>query len=175
MTFVAAAIAILAVLLIFNLLITFAILRRLRTHEERLGTLGNRPAGDGLIGQRLPSFEAVSTRGESVSGAAIVGPDRLVAFFSAGCAPCLDQAAEFAGYPDPDRVAIVVMESASQEDQGRILAALRDSPTVIAEPAGNAVAEALGVGRFPQLVLLDQDGVIVAARHSLAMLTAGVR
>ncbi|MFE3445688.1 TlpA family protein disulfide reductase [Nocardia sp. NPDC059180] len=177
MEFVVAAVVILAVLALLNLLISCAVVRRLRDHEERLGAPGkSRSEGrDPLIGRRLPAFDALSTRGERVSGSAITGPDRLVAFFSAGCAPCRDQAAEFARHPDADRVAIVLMEPAAQTDQEAILAALGDSPIVVAEPTGSAVAEALGVHRFPQLVLLDEAGVIVASRHSLAALTAGAR
>ncbi|WP_191094362.1 thioredoxin domain-containing protein [Nocardia colli] len=163
MPYVVAAVVVLAVLVVLNLLLTFAVLRRLRIHEERLATPGaTRPSDrDQLIGRRLPQFEAT-------------GANRLVAFFSAGCAPCVEQAAEFARHPDPDRVAILVLGLAPEAERERLRTALGDAPTVIGDPTGDALAGELGVHSFPQLLLLDQSGTIVAARHSLAALAAGV-
>ncbi len=163
MPYVVAAVVVLTVLVILNLLITFAVLRRLRIHEERLAMPASGGAGDReqLIGRRLPRFGA--------SGAI-----RLVAFFSAGCAPCEEQAAEFARHPDAERVAILVPGSGADAERQRLLSALGDAPTVIEEPTGGALAEELGVRSFPQLLLLDKSGTIVAARHSLAALAAGV-
>lgn len=163
MAYVVAAVVVLAVLVVLNLLLTFAVLRRLRIHEERLATPGATRPGDRdeLIGRQLPQY-------------ASTGATRLVAFFSAGCAPCVEQAAEFAGHPDADRVAILVLGLAPEAERQRLRTALGDAPTVIGEPTGDALAGELGVHSFPQLLLLDQSGTVVAARHSLAALSAGV-
>ncbi|PXX71661.1 thiol-disulfide isomerase/thioredoxin [Nocardia tenerifensis] len=159
MAYVVAAVVVLAVLVVLDLLLTFAVLRRLRIHEARLSAPGT--VRDELIGRRLPRFGAS-------------GATRLVAFFSAGCAPCVEQAAEFARHADAERVAILVLGSASESERQRLLTALGDAPTVITEPDGDALAAELGVRSFPQLLLVDESGTIVAARHSLAALAAGV-
>jgi peroxiredoxin len=176
MAFIVAAIVVLAILLLLNLLITFAILRRLRNHEERLGA-GSAHTGErgALIGSRLPEFTATSTSGERVDSAEIVGPDRLVGFFSASCKACLEQATHFANHPDPGRVALVVMDSADDATQAAIVAALDGAPTVITDSVSGTVATALGVTGFPQLLVLDAGGTVVAARHSVPGLAASAR
>ncbi|WP_028927912.1 TlpA family protein disulfide reductase [Pseudonocardia acaciae] len=168
MLFLVAAVIVSTVLCLGNLLLTFAILRRLRDHEERLaggGPFGS-PGPDALIGRTMPAFTGTSTRGEAVSEAT----GRLVGFFSASCGPCRELAAEFARHPDEGRMAFVVLESASEPDRAAILDALGDSPTVLVDPTSQAVAEALGVRSFPTLVQVDEADTVVEARHSLAAL-----
>ena len=98
MPYVVAAIVVLAVLCLVQMMITFAVLRRLRSFEERLSA---RPAGgasgrDALVGRELPEFTATSTAGVSVSRSELVGRTRLVGVFSATCKPCHAQAVAFA-------------------------------------------------------------------------------
>ncbi len=177
MPFVVAAVVVLAVLVVGNLLITSAVLRRLRHYEEQLAAGGVPPSGrrEEVIGKELPEFDGTSTRGEPVSRSSIVGPDRLVAILSAGCSSCHEQAARFARHPDPDRVAIVVLEGGDAAQQEAILAAVRDCPTVIAEPASSFVTNAIDVRVFPLLLKVDEAGIVVEARTSLTALAASVR
>lgn len=168
MNFLLAAVTLLAVLCLGNLLLTFAVLRRLREHEQRLAGLGpaGPPAAEELVGRTMPRFTGTSTRGEPVSDTA----GRLVGFFSAACSSCHEQAAAFAGHPDAGRVAFVVLEPAPEADRAAILRALGDSPTVLVDPTSKAVAEQLGVRAFPLLMRTDRSDTVVAARHSLVTL-----
>jgi hypothetical protein len=177
MSFVVAAVVVLAVLCLGNLLVLFAVLRRLRGHEERLASADSSrmPRREELIGRRLPEFEGTSTSGEPVSQASLIGRTRLVGVFSATCKPCLEQASVFARHDDPNRVAVVVMGSAEQERRESILAALGDSPTVLTDPASSTVADRMGVRSYPSLLQLDETGTVIRAEHSLAALTTSVR
>src|SRR5437879_2432331 len=109
MQFVVAAIVLLAVLCLVNMMITFAVLRRLRSHEEKLATRSWRDTSRhaALLGRELPEFETTSTAGAAVSHADLVGKSRLVGIFSATCKACHEQARAFAKLKDPDRVAFV--------------------------------------------------------------------
>jgi hypothetical protein len=165
------AVVVLAVVVVFNLLITFAVLRRLRVHEERLarGVAVGEP-GDDLLGRALPTFTATSTTGATVTDAS--GTARLVGFFSATCAPCREQARAFAQHDDPNRLAIVLMEDAPAADQEAILAALAGSPSIVADSTSSELATMMGVSSFPQLLQLDSTGIVVDARHSVRALAA---
>lgn len=173
MTVLVAAVVVLAVVVVFNLLITFAVLRRLRGREERLaGPAGAGDPGAELLGRMLPEFATTSTGGEPVTN--VVDAERLVGFFSATCLPCREQAAEFARQGDPGRLAIVLMEGAPAADQDAILAALADSPTVVTDPTSTELAAAMGVRSFPQILRFDAAGVVVGARRSVrALATTG--
>jgi len=173
MAVLGAAVAVLAVVVVFNLLITFAVLRRLRSHEERLARGGGAgEPGAEMLGRSLPEFTATSTTGATVTNAG--GSARLVGFFSATCAPCREQAVEFARHDDPNRLAIVLMEDAPAAEQEGILAALAGSPTIVTEPTSSVLATTMEVRSFPQLLQLDAAGVVVGARHSVrALATAG--
>lgn len=159
MSFLVAAVVMLTVLCLGNVLLTFAILRRLRSHEERLAGFSG-STGEELVGRTLPEIAEVGRRA------------RLVGFFSASCAPCREQAAEFARHPDVDRVAFVLLEAAGEPDRAAILDALGDSPTVLVDPVSKRVAEELGVRSFPVLLQVDDAGTVVSARHSLAALVS---
>jgi hypothetical protein len=171
MAVLGAAVVVLAVLVVFNLLITFAVLRRLRSHESLLarGT-GGGDRGTELLGRRLPEFAALSTSGATVTN--VSDTVRLVGFFSATCAPCRDQAAAFAAHDDPNRLAIVLMEDAPEVDQDAILAALAGSPTIVAEPTSVELVTAMEVRSFPQILQIDPAGVVVDARRSVRALAA---
>jgi hypothetical protein len=175
--FIVAAIVVLAILVVGNLLITSAVLRRLRHYEEQFAAGGVPRSGrqEEVIGKELPEFDGTNTRGEPVSRSSIVGPDRLVAILSAGCSSCHEQAARFARHPDPDRVAIVVLDGDDAAQREALLAAVDNCPTVIAEPASSLIVEAMGVRVFPLLLKADEAGVVVEARTSLTALAASVR
>src|SRR3954471_21322831 len=62
MAVLVAGVVVLAVVVVFNLLITCAVLRRLRSHEARLASgAGAGGSGAELIGRSLPEFTATST------------------------------------------------------------------------------------------------------------------
>ena len=163
MSFLIAAVVVLAVVCLGNLLLLFAVLRRLRGYEERLTAGSSGPSALELVGRRLPA------------AAGLVGTTRLVGVFSASCEPCHEQAAQFAAHDDPARVALMLDSAASDDQRSAMLATLAGAPRVLTEPDSAALAEELGIRTYPVLLRLDEDGTVVAAEHSLAMLTAATR
>ena len=174
-----AFVAVLTVLCLGDLLLTFAVLRRLRVHEERLASMVfPGPDLSAVIGRRLPGLTASGNDGESIFPVANAAGERLVGLFSAGCGACVEQAREFARLSEPDRVAVVVWERADPDEQQELLAALEGSPAIVSEPVSRRIVDELGLGTFPVLLRVDESGVVARAEHSLASLAvpaAGAR
>ncbi|MFB9837665.1 TlpA family protein disulfide reductase [Actinoallomurus acaciae] len=176
MPFLVAAVVLLAVLCLLNMMITFAVLRRLRSHEERLAA---RPAGrssgvDALVGRELPEFDATSTAGAAVSRSDLLGRARVLGVFSATCEPCHEQARAFAELDDPGRVALVTDVRGREDVLRRFVPDLGDTPTIILEPDSGPLAGELGVSTFPTLLRLDEDGRVVQAGNALSQLASPV-
>lgn len=103
-----ALVVVLTVLCLGSLLLTLAVVRRLRVHEEMIAAIAfPGPGLEPLAGRRQPDSHRQRRR-IGISGAAVAG-ERLVGLFSAGCWACVEQAREFKRHPDPDRVAVVVL------------------------------------------------------------------
>jgi hypothetical protein len=177
MLLVVVAIVLLALLCLVNMMITFAVLRRLQSHEERLAAQPSSqlPGADALIGRQLPEFTATSVAGVTVSRSDLIGRTRLLGIFSATCKPCHEQALAFAEFADPDRVALVTDARGRDDAQQRMLTELGPSPTVILEPDSGTLAGELGVTAFPTLLRLDDDGRIVQVESALSLLIPPTR
>lgn len=167
-----ALVVVLTVLCLGNLLLTFAVVRRLRVHEEKMATIAL-PESDleTLVGRRLPEL-AIGDGDGSVSPAVTVAGERLVGLFSAGCRACVEQARQFQRHPDPDRVAVVVLGAADADMAEELLVALDGAPAIVSEPASSRIADELGVSAFPVLLRVDESDVVVRAEHALASLAA---
>lgn len=167
-----ALVVVLTVLCLGNLLLTFAVVRRLRVHEEKMAAIAF-PESDleTLVGRRLPEL-AVGDGDGSVSPTVAVAGERLVGLFSAGCRACVEQARQFQRHPDPDRVAVVVLGAADADMAEELLVALDGAPAIVSEPVSSRIADELGVSAFPVLLRVDESEVVVRAEHALASLTA---
>jgi len=162
MPYLASAVVVVGALGLVNLLLTLAVIRRLRQHTE---LLSNRPAGPegGVLaaGERPGDFDAVDTDGLPVTA----GPDgpRLVGFFSPECEPCKaklpDFAEQVAGYPGgPARVlAVVAGDGPGITD---FAGALAPVARVVVEPSDGPLTTAFQVSAFPAWCVLDELGVV---------------
>jgi thiol-disulfide isomerase/thioredoxin len=188
MGFVIAAVVLVGGLCVVDLLLTFAVLRRLRVHTDELnqlrtGVTGGRPGFDreGFVGRTLAPFVARTVDGREVSRDDLVGRPRLVAFFSATCAPCHARAPELAEWARGQRLAgadpvgpalAVVTGTGSGADQ--LVETLGGAATVIPEPDSSRIVDALGVSAFPTFLRLDADGTIADADISMRVAAAHV-
>jgi thiol-disulfide isomerase/thioredoxin len=158
MPFLAAAVVLVGALGLFNLLLTFAVLRRLREHTEELARLRDvrhfDPAAYDsgvLVGRTLPEF-ATSTGNRP----------ELVGFFDATCSTCHEHAPEFAVVARrPGGVAVVTGAGPGADD---LIGLLADVPTVLTGDEAAEVADSLGVQAFPTFLRVDQEGTIVRAQ-----------
>jgi thiol-disulfide isomerase/thioredoxin len=168
------AVVFVGALCILDLLLTFAVLRRLREHTERLGQLsgvGNPSAGvdrAALMGRELPEFTATTVDGAVVSRQSLTGEVELVGIFSPGCAPCHAQAPLFAaeaGALAAGKALALVVGSGADADE--LVGMLKGVGNVVTGQEGMKVVNGLSINTFPTFLRLDADGAIVDAAVSV--------
>jgi thiol-disulfide isomerase/thioredoxin len=171
MPYLTAAVVLLAVLGMLNLLLTLAIVRRMRTMNPV-----QQPPEPLPVGSAVGPFTAATTDGQTVSERDLRGGQTLVGYFSPGCPPCEAALPRFVSYAaglDRERVlAVIVDETGTAGDQA---AALEAVARVVVASEHAPVVDALSAYGYPAVFLLDEDGRVVAADTTvdgLPMVTA---
>ncbi|MCO6007795.1 TlpA family protein disulfide reductase [Actinoallomurus purpureus] len=153
MPYLAAAVVLIGLLCVLNLILTLGLIRRLRGH----GAAQPQHAGPPTVlkpGSRIGDFATTTTEGEPVSHEDLIG---LVGFFSAGCEPCHDLAPRFArlatGLP---RLAVVT------GDDPELVTVLSPAARVVVEDYDGVVSCAFQNTWTPALYLIDAEQRVVA-------------
>ncbi|ETK34755.1 peroxiredoxin family protein [Microbispora sp. ATCC PTA-5024] len=166
MAVLVAAVILLGGLVLVNLLLTGAVIRKLRTLSEE-SRAARAPRTFGLaVGAEVPAFSAVTVTDTKVTADDFAGERTFVGFFSTDCPHCLPKAPAFvetahAAASDGMRVLAVVVEG-EQESAG-LLAALTDEVSVVVESEGGAMADAFAIAAFPSFFLVGPDGTVEAS------------
>jgi hypothetical protein len=158
MSYLIAAVVLLGLLSVLNLLLTIGAIRRLREQAAGSAPHSSGPSVDLRPGARPDPFTATTTAGEQVSETDVSG---LVGFFSAGCSPCHTLAPHFverARVLGRERVFAVVAG-----DDAELLAELTPVARVVVEDYDGAVQAAFRNTWTPAVYLLDTDLRVVAA------------
>jgi thiol-disulfide isomerase/thioredoxin len=169
-----AAVAVVGVLCLLDLLLTFGVIRRLREHTDML-TRQERSADPppGLSSGDVPAeFSVVTTDGEPLSGAAGL---RIVAFFASWCSVCPERVPSFIEYLSNNRIArgsvlAVVVDGDSEPPP--YLAELAYVARTCIESADGEVGKAFKVTGFPAFFLLDAENAIAASGYDPSALPA---
>lgn len=164
-----AVIVVVGTMCVLNLLLTFAVLRRLRRHAELLEAAAAGP--EDLVGRTVPDFAVVTGEGVTVGRAELAGREYLIGFFSANCAPCRDQAPQFARLADADpraALSVVVGDGASADE---IRTALVGVPTAVVG-LDDPITRDFGVNGYPTMVAVDAGGTVVSASASVRSLAS---
>jgi hypothetical protein len=178
MALLVAAVILVGLLGLLNLVFALGVIRRLREHTEILNRLGG--GGGGAVmsgpGSRIGDFSATTVAGEPVSSNLIADGGLLVGFFSIGCEHCTTQLPRFVErsreHPGGrDRVFAVVVADESQDPQPYLEQLAGSARVALEEPAG-PVAHAFDVQGFPAFALVDADGVVLASASDVAAITA---
>lgn len=177
MPFVVAGLVLVGVLCLIDMLLTFAVLRRLREHTARLAEIPDFTMNSGpeyaakFAGRPLPAFSARAIDGAEVSTPSLTGRPGLVAVFSAGCGPCRDQYpvfADWAGVADANAMALVT--GPDGREAAEMTGRLAGVSVVVAGAEADTLADTLGVTVFPTFLQLDDAGVVVKAETNLSMM-----
>ncbi|MEV8100272.1 hypothetical protein [Kitasatospora sp. NPDC085879] len=149
-----------------NLLLTFALVRRMRAIEATgLRTPRRPPAGTPVA-----DFTVRSVGGRTIGRGDLLGGDRLVGFLQVGCGPCAELIADVTRLvATPVLPAYFFVSGDPSDPRTREMAA---QLAAIGEAAlvgdGLEVATAFGgVEAFPTLLVL-RDAVVTASGHDLA-------
>ncbi|MEV6398954.1 hypothetical protein AB0M39_29925 [Streptomyces sp. NPDC051907] len=167
MTILIAAVVLVGALCLFDLLLTFAVLRRLREHSEKLAAVGG-AAGHGLPGapgQRPfvpydPSVLVGTTLPQALTEAG-EGGARVVAFFDAQCETCHDHAPEFAARVRGRNAVAVISGRGSDVDA--LVRHVEGVAFVLRGEQARELVEAVAIEAFPTFVEADGEGAVVRA------------
>lgn len=159
MELLAAAVVVVGLLSMANLLLMVGVIRRLRkmATQSEFGS----PMMDGLlVGERMPEFAAMTTAGEPVTHELVSGP-ALIAFFSPGCPPCEELLPRFiarARTSSSQAFAVVVADPG--EDVAEKVERLREVARVVVEPPMGDLQRAFKVQGYPTVYVIDADGTV---------------
>lgn len=174
MAILGAAIVVVGLLCLADLLLTLGVIRRLREHTEQLaGFRGQDAPVSGLASGEIPEpFTALSISGERLSGPA---GWRVVAFFSAGCSACPERVPAFIDYLRANQIsrdAVLTVITSSQPEPVSYQEHLAEVAPVCIEPLDGEIAAAFKVRGFPTFCLLDGAGSVSAFSHEPTALPA---
>lgn len=157
--------AILAVATVANLILLFAVIRRLRTIEAGLPE----PSAPPRPGTSITGFHVTDTNGGPVCDADLAGGPHLVAFVMPGCDPCH---AVLSSLPadkrfGPARTLVFVVGEPGEAAMRPVLDLTGGfGRTAIVEPGGSVTVAFGGVDWFPTLLSVS-DGRVVSSGRSL--------
>jgi thiol-disulfide isomerase/thioredoxin len=180
MPYLVAALVLVGAVSMLNLILTTAVVRRMRMYEQKTPARSPHDVLGGLPeGTALPAFTADTVAGGgTVTDGDLRGRPATVAFLSTDCPGCLERAPQFAAAARATlerggRAVAVVIEGADPVDA---LTAAAGPATVVYEPGDRSgpMTRAFAVKTFPTFFVIDAAGAITsrelppAARVELA-------
>lgn len=181
MAFVVAALVLVGLLSVLNLIFSFGVIRRLREHTKILDRDGHGSGGGAAAdaatvmsapGETVGDFGVSTVDGEPVARDVLAGTT-LVGFLSPSCEPCkerLPKFVELARQHEPDQVLAVVVAQDDDEAAPGVVAELVGVARVVREPDSGPVSTAFGVQGFPAFALVGPQGEIIASGYELSAL-----
>lgn len=162
MSYLTTAVVIFGLATAINLLLTMAIVRRMRHYEERFVDQPKRPPFI-QTGTVLPEFAAKSSTGSSVNRDFFTEPT-LVGAFSTSCPACRDQLPAFAALAN-ERFAghALAIVSGDPKKFADLAAGVTSAVTLVTEPADGPLRKAFQVKSVPTFFLVNEDATIIAA------------
>ncbi|WP_327353691.1 hypothetical protein [Streptomyces sp. NBC_01304] len=155
MIFLVVAVVLLAALCCFELLVLFAVLRRLREHEERFAVLGDHASAPEpydyaeLEGRAAPSLATL-----------LSGEAGLVGFFDVNCDTCHDKAPAFTRLAPEQQAACAIVAGSPPDELVGLLDGVR---TVVTGPESDKLVKELGIQAFPTFLYVGPTGVVERA------------
>jgi thiol-disulfide isomerase/thioredoxin len=163
-----AAVVLLTVVTAVHLLLTFALIRRVRELQENGAKAPAMDDGVPGVGMRIGDFTTELLDGRTFATADLAGGDTLVGFFAAGCGPCKPVVADLVENPPAERF-VAFVDAGDGEEGAALIAKLEAVAEVAAMPWDSPVAGAFAHQGFPTLVRVS-DGVVADAGHTRASL-----
>lgn len=173
MPYLTAAVIVIGLVSVINLLLTMAVVRRLRQHEERLADRPNRPPYSQL-GTVLPEFAAESANGSPVDRGFFTGLT-LVGVFSTHCRACREQLPAFAAKAQERfKGHVLAIVAGAPKESADFAAALGSAATLITEPVGGPLSRAFQVKSVPTFFIVNEHAVIATVSGTVAGLEISV-
>lgn len=167
-----AAVVVLAVAVTLNLLITFAMIRRLKANE--LAAQQEADSFRPIVGAAVGDFSAAATDGSTWDSTTLATGTHTVVFLLPNCGGCTSLVNRLAPAEQPDRSIVVVVSGAADDPStvSLIQTIPADLRLVVAQ-LGSAVSQAFGVATFPTVVQVA-DGKVIAVGENFADMPVAV-
>lgn len=174
MPFLTAAVVLVGILCVIDLLLSFGMIRRLREQNETLREMRERAAGveEDIVlpaGAKVGAFAATAVSGARVSDADIDGRV-LVGFFSPGCEPCKERMPQFIEYATRFDGPVIAVAADGFGETTDLVVRLGEVAEVIVEKDGGLVHQAFGAKGYPSLCLVDGDKTVLASGWEMSAL-----
>jgi len=174
MAILVAAVGLVGLLCLADLLLTFGVIRRLREHTEQLAGLRGQDAPvTGLpYGATPEAFSALTDSGERLQGPAGL---RVVAFFAAGCSACPERVPAFLDYLRVNEIArdaVLTVIISTEPEPVSYQERLAEVAPVCVEPHDGEVSTAFNIRAVPAFCVLDGAGSVIAYSDDPAALPA---
>lgn len=176
-----AAVVLVGLLGLVNLLFCFGVIRRLREHTDTLDKLGQHSsAGEPVkplleVGSTIPDFTTHTVDGEPISAGDLTGTT-LLGVFSPGCPACEEQVDPFIAYATTHpggRSRTLALVVGAEADSATYVERLEAAARVVREPRNGSVSTALAVRGYPSFALLDGN-LVRASGFELDVLPTAV-
>ncbi|MFI7639619.1 TlpA family protein disulfide reductase [Nonomuraea sp. NPDC049400] len=157
MPYLIAAVVLVGLLGLANLLLLIGVIRRLRKLQAAPPMMQ-----EGLApGERIPDFAATTTDGEPISASFLEG-SALVGFFSPSCQPCRELLPKFIEWAEriSDPVLAIVV-AGPQDDPAAYIARLAKVARVVQEEPQGPVQQVFKVSGYPTVIATDVTGTVV--------------
>jgi hypothetical protein len=162
------AVVALTVFVLIDLLLTAAVIRRLRETEARLAELTPTTRPGVMTGTSMPDFSAAE---DTFTRAGVIGAPLLLAFFATGCRYCPTQAeqlahrsAEITGQGIRTVSVLTVIDDDAPDDLTPIL---EKSGTVVTEHGPGGLMATFSVTGTPTFLLYDRNGTLLGSGNAL--------
>ena len=155
-----AAVALVGLLCVLDLILTLGVIKRLREHTEMMSSMMSGPKTSIGVGEEVGEFTTATVDGEPV-GRESLGDDALVGIFSPTCEPCKAKLPHFVEFArnlprGRDQVLATVVGDAELADE--LVATLQPVARVVVESGDGAVAAAFKAKGFPTVLRVTQNG-----------------
>lgn len=165
-----AVVVLLAILVVGNLLLTWGMVRRLRSVQEQVeGIFG--PSENGLgPGDEAPDFVGQSLNGDTVTRDSILRSETVLAFFSPSCDACeaqLPAVRQLAVHPDGTPAVVAVIDGVAAES-GHLIEGMRGEVQMLfASRAHNDLLKDYQVNVYPSYYVIGSDGRITGSHTNV--------
>jgi hypothetical protein len=166
---VIAAVIVVGVLCVLDLLLTFGVIRRLKEHTAMLAERGSGSLAPPVIGlaegERPGAFSATTADGQRVDEGT---PLRLVAFLSTACSICPERVPPLLKYLAThhiDRASALAVVLGHDGEQAPYLESLAGAAQICVEHDEGDLSRAFKVAGYPAFCLLSADGTARRGRH----------
>jgi thiol-disulfide isomerase/thioredoxin len=172
MPYLAAAVVLVGVIAVLDLLLTVGVVRRLREQADVLRELRHDPGPGAEVevvlpaGRTIADFTAGTVSGRTVSREGLTGPT-LVGFFSPHCEPCHEQLPGFLTYAAGFDGAVVAVAAGDPTETADLVAELAGVAEVVVQSENGPMERAFEVRGYPALCLLEPGGRVVASGFGL--------